>query len=160
GKVAAGWSFVLVVPFVIAYPAAALHELVHVVVVDYVPFLILLGALFTIGGGIHVRGGPRGTPGGNAGLLATGAVLAWWVGTTGAAMLLVRPLLRANRERRHRSHTMVFFIFLVANIGGGLTPLGDPPLFLGFLHGVPFFWTFSLWRELATVAGLVLACYV
>jgi Na+/H+ antiporter NhaD/arsenite permease-like protein len=160
GKVAAGWSAVLVVPFVLAHGGAALHELAHVAVVDYVPFIILLGALFTIGGGIYVRGGLRGTPWVNGSILAIGTILASWVGTTGAAMVLVRPLLRANRERRHRAHTIVFFIFLVANIGGALTPLGDPPLFLGFLHGVPFFWTFVLWKELATVAALVLACYV
>jgi Na+/H+ antiporter NhaD/arsenite permease-like protein len=88
--------------------------------------------------------------------MTIGTVLASWVGTTGAAMLLVRPLLRANRERRHRSHTVVFFIFLVANIGGALTPLGDPPLFLGFLHGVPFFWTFALWNEMLFTALCVL----
>jgi Na+/H+ antiporter NhaD/arsenite permease-like protein len=159
-RVAAGWSAILVMPFLLAYRWAALHELAHVAVVDYVPFLVLLSALFTIGGGIHVRGGLRGTPAVNAAIIGTGTVLASWVGTTGAAMVLVRPLLRANRGRRHRSHTIVFFIFLVANIGGALTPLGDPPLFLGFLHGVPFFWTFSLWREVVTVAALVLACYV
>jgi Na+/H+ antiporter NhaD/arsenite permease-like protein len=159
-RVAAGWSAVLVVPFLLAYRGAALHELAHVTVVDYVPFLVLLSALFTIGGGIHVRGGLRGTPAVNTAIIGTGTILASWVGTTGAAMVLVRPLLRANRERRHRSHTIVFFIFLVANIGGGLTPLGDPPLFLGFLHGIPFFWTFSMWRIVATVAALVLACYV
>jgi Na+/H+ antiporter NhaD/arsenite permease-like protein len=159
-RVAAGWSAVLVVPFVFAFGAPALHELAHVAVVDYVPFIILLGTLFTIGGGIYVRGGLRGTPGVNAAIMAIGTILASWIGTTGAAMLLVRPLLRANRERRHRSHTIVFFIFLVANIGGALTPLGDPPLFLGFLHGVPFFWTFALWEQLLVVAGAVIACYV
>ena len=159
-KVAAGWSAIVIVPFVLAYGGTALHELAHVAVVDYVPFIILLGALFTIGGGIYVRGGLRGTPAVNAAIMATGTILASWIGTTGAAMLFVRPLLRANRERRHRAHTIVFFIFLVANIGGALTPLGDPPLFLGFLHGVPFFWTFALWREVAFVAGAVLACYV
>jgi Na+/H+ antiporter NhaD/arsenite permease-like protein len=159
-KIAAVWSVALIVPFVLTHGQAALHELAHVVVVDYVPFIILLAALFTIGGGIHVRGTLRGTPAVNAGMLALGTVLASWVGTTGAAMLLVRPLLRANRERRYRSHTIVFFIFLVANIGGALTPLGDPPLFLGFLHGVPFFWTFALWQELALVAVVVLAAYV
>ena len=160
GKVAAGWSTVLVVPFLLAHGAAALHELAHVAVVDYIPFIILLGALFTIGGGIYVRGGLRGTPWVNAGIMAIGTILASWVGTTGAAMLLIRPLLRANRDRRHRAHTIVFFIFLVANIGGALTPLGDPPLFLGFLHGVPFFWTFALWKEMTVVAVFVLACYV
>src|SRR5205823_9938980 len=129
-------------------------------IVDYVPFIILLGALFTGGGGIYLRGPLRGSPAMNAAIMAIGTLLASWVGTTGAAMLLIRPLLRANRDRRHRAHTMVFFIFLVANIGGALTPLGDPPLFLGFLHGVPFSWTFTLWEELAFVAVVVLAAYV
>jgi len=159
-KVAAGWAAGLIVPFVAAYRGAALHELAHVTVVDYVPFIILLATLFTIGGGIYVRGRLRGTPGVNAALMAIGTILASWIGTTGAAMLLVRPLLRANRARRHRSHTVVFFIFLVANIGGALTPLGDPPLFLGFLHGVPFFWTFTLWKETFLTALCVLAVYV
>ena len=159
-KVTAGWAATLVVPFVLVHGHVALHELAHVLVVDYVPFIVLLATLFTIGGGIHVRGTLRGTPAVNAGMLALGTLLASWVGTTGAAMLLVRPLLRANRERRHRSHTIVFFIFLVANIGGALTPLGDPPLFLGFLHGVPFFWTFALWKVVAFVAVVVLATYV
>ncbi len=159
-KVAAAWAAALVVPFVAVHGSEAVHELAHVAVVDYVPFIILLGTLFTIGGGIHVRGTLRGTPWLNATLIAIGTLLASCVGTTGASMLLVRPLLRANRERRHRSHTVVFFIFLVANIGGALTPLGDPPLFLGFLHGVPFFWTVGLWRQMAFTAGLVLAVYV
>jgi Na+/H+ antiporter NhaD/arsenite permease-like protein len=92
--------------------------------------------------------------------MAIGTFLASWVGTTGAAMLLVRPLLRANRPRRRRAHTVVFFIFLVANIGGSLTPLGDPPLFLGFLRGVPFFWTFGLWKEMIFVAACVLGVYL
>jgi Na+/H+ antiporter NhaD/arsenite permease-like protein len=159
-KVAAAWSVVLLVPFVAAYRGAAVHEVLHVAIIDYVPFIILLAALFTIGGGIYVRGSLRGSPGVNATIMAIGTILASWIGTTGAAMLLVRPLLRANKERRHKAHTVVFFIFLVANIGGTLTPLGDPPLFLGFLHGVPFFWTFTLWREWLLVGGLVLATYV
>ncbi|HJQ85050.1 MAG TPA: sodium:proton antiporter [Candidatus Binatia bacterium] len=159
-KVSAAWAAILIVPFLAVHRGAALYELAHVAVVDYVPFIVLLATLFTIGGGLHVRGTLRGTPAVNATIIGIGTVLASWVGTTGAAMVLVRPLLRANRERRHRAHTLVFFIFLVANIGGALTPLGDPPLFLGFLHGVPFFWTFALWREMALVAGLVLAVYV
>jgi Na+/H+ antiporter NhaD/arsenite permease-like protein len=159
-KVAAGWALVLVVPFVLVHDDAAMHELLHVAIVDYVPFIILLATLFTIGGGIYVRGSLRGSPWVNAAIMAVGTLLASWVGTTGAAMILVRPLLRANRERRYRKHTIVFFIFLVANIGGSLTPLGDPPLFLGFLHGVPFFWTFQLWRELLVAGALVLAIYV
>jgi Na+/H+ antiporter NhaD/arsenite permease-like protein len=159
-KVSAAWAAVLVVPFVAVHGADAMHELAHVAIVDYIPFIILLGTLFTIGGGIYVRGTLTGTPWLNAIMLGIGTVLASWVGTTGAAMLLIRPLLRANRARRHRAHTVVFFIFLVANIGGALTPLGDPPLFLGFLHGVPFFWTFALWKEMAMTAVIVLAVYV
>jgi Na+/H+ antiporter NhaD/arsenite permease-like protein len=159
-KVALAWGLALVVPFVTAYGEEAVHEILHVALVDYVPFIILLAALFTIGGGIHIRGSFRGTPLVNGTILLIGTFLASWVGTTGAAMLLIRPLLRANAGRRHRAHTVVFFIFLVANIGGSLTPLGDPPLFLGFLHGVPFFWTFTLGAELLLVAALVLGIYL
>lgn len=159
-KVALFWGLALVVPFVWAYRGEALHEIAHVAVIDYIPFIILLAALFTIGGGIFIRGSLRGTPAVNAGILAAGTFLASWVGTTGAAMLLIRPLLRANAGRRYKAHSVVFFIFLVANIGGSLTPLGDPPLFLGFLHGVPFFWTFRLFNEVILVATLVLLAYV
>jgi Na+/H+ antiporter NhaD/arsenite permease-like protein len=159
-KVAVAWALVLVVPFVAAYRSEALYAVLHTAVIDYFPFIILLATLFTIGGGIFVRGSLRGSPAVNAAIMVIGTALASWVGTTGAAMLLIRPLLRANRERRYRSHTVVFFIFLVANIGGALTPLGDPPLFLGFLHGVPFFWTFTMWDEMLLVALLVLAVYV
>ena len=159
-KVSAAWALLLLVPFVLAYRGVAVHEVLHVALIDYIPFIILLAALFTIGGGIYVRGALRGSPGVNAAIMLIGTLLASWIGTTGAAMLLIRPLLRANKERRHKAHTVIFFIFLVANIGGTLTPLGDPPLFLGFLHGVPFFWTFTLWREWLLVAGCVLALYV
>ena len=159
-KVTAGWAAVLLVPLLVAHPRAGMEAIAHTTIVDYVPFVVLIATLFTLGGGIHVRGGLRGTPAGNAALLAVGTVLASVVGTTGAAMLLIRPVLRANATRRYRTHTVVFFIFLVANVGGALTPLGDPPLFLGFLHGVPFFWTLGLWREMATVAGVVLGVFV
>src|SRR5881296_4242539 len=159
-KVSAAWSVVLAGPFVLGYGVPAVHELAHVAVVDYVPFIILISTLFTIGGGIYVRGSLRGSPATNCVLIAIGTVLASWVGTTGAAMLVIRPLLRANRARRHRAHTIVFFTFLVANVGGALTPLGDPPLFLGFLHGVPFFWTFALWKEILFTAGAVLGAYL
>lgn len=159
-KVAAVWALALIIPFVAAYGRPAVGEILHMAIVDYVPFIILIGTLFTIGGGILVRGTLRGSPPVNATIMVIGTVLASWIGTTGAAVLLIRPLLRANRERRHAAHTVVFFIFLVANIGGALTPLGDPPLFLGFLHGVPFFWTLSLWKEMLLVALLTLAAYV
>jgi Na+/H+ antiporter NhaD/arsenite permease-like protein len=159
-KVALAWGLLLAVPFVWVYRGPAVHEILHTAIADYIPFIILLAALFTIGGGIYIRGALQGTPWVNGGLLLAGTLLASWVGTTGAAMLLIRPLLRANAPRKWRAHTMVFFIFLVANIGGALTPLGDPPLFLGFLRGVPFFWTLSLGDEMLLVAALVLAVYL
>ncbi|HLE60425.1 MAG TPA: sodium:proton antiporter [Thermoanaerobaculaceae bacterium] len=159
-KVAAAWALALVVPFAASYGQPAVGEILHMAIVDYVPFIVLIGTLFTIGGGILVRGTLRGSPAVNTAIMVIGTVLASWIGTTGAAVVLIRPLLRANRERRHAAHTVVFFIFLVANIGGALTPLGDPPLFLGFLHGVPFFWTLSLWKEMLLVALLTLAAYV
>ena len=158
-KVSLFWGLVLVVPFVWAYGDAAVHEILHMAIADYLPFIILLATLFTIGGGILVRGTLRGTPAVNTAILAIGTVLASFVGTTGAAMILVRPLLRANRDRQAKVHTVVFFIFLVANVGGSLTPLGDPPLFLGFLQGVPFFWTFSLLPEYLLASGVLLAVY-
>jgi Na+/H+ antiporter NhaD/arsenite permease-like protein len=159
-EVAAFWTLTLAVPFVAAYGRPAVGEILHMAIADYVPFIILIGTLFTIGGGILVRGTLRGSPAVNATIMVIGTALASWIGTTGAAVLLIRPLLRANRERRYTAHTVVFFIFLVANIGGTLTPLGDPPLFLGFLHGVPFFWALSLWKEMLLVALLTLAAYV
>jgi len=127
---------------------------------DYVGFIILLGALFSIAGGILVRGDFPPTPWVNAVFLAIGAVIANLIGTTGASMLLVRPLLRANAKRPRNAHVVVFFIFLVSNIGGLLTPLGDPPLFLGFLHGVPFFWTLRLWPVWLVTVGLVLTTFI
>ncbi len=126
---------------------------------DYVAFITLLGALFVISGGIVLRGTLAGTPGLNVALLAGGAVLASVVGTTGASMLLVRPVLRANSVRRRRAHVVVFLIFIASNAGGLLTPLGDPPLFLGFLHGVPFFWTLRLWPQWLLVNGVLLAVF-
>jgi Na+/H+ antiporter NhaD/arsenite permease-like protein len=158
-KVAAAWALVLLIPFVLVFNGPALHEVAHMAIIDYIPFIILLASLFTIGGGIYIGGTLRGAPATNLGILVIGTLLASWIGTTGAAMLLIRPLLRANRERRHKVHTVVFFIFLVANVGGCLTPLGDPPLFLGFLHGVPFFWTLTLWKEMLLVAAILLSVY-
>jgi Na+/H+ antiporter NhaD/arsenite permease-like protein len=126
---------------------------------EYVAFVLLLGSLFVITGGIYVRGSLAGTPLVNTGVLALGGVLASAIGTTGASVLLIRPLLRANASRRDKTHVVVFFLFVVSNCGGLLTPLGDPPLFLGFLRGVPFEWTFSLWREWLTVNGALLAIF-
>jgi Na+/H+ antiporter NhaD/arsenite permease-like protein len=158
--VALFWGVLLVGPFVEVFGREATHELLQTALAEYLPFVLLLAALFTIGGGIHLRGRLPGTPLANSGLLALGTLLASLLGTTGAAMILVRPLLAANAGRRYRAHTLVFFIFLVGNIGGTLTPLGDPPLFLGFLTGVPFFWTLALAPEMLFVAGLVLLAYL
>ena len=142
GKISAFWALSFLVPFALQFGFdLALYEILHTVLLEYIPFIILLLALFTVAGGVRMTGSLRGTPAVNTGLLLLGTLIASWMGTTGAAMLLIRPLLKANDDRRHKVHVVVFFIFLVANIGGSLTPLGDPPLFLGFLKGVDFFWT-------------------
>ena len=157
--VALAWAATYAIPALFLRPGDAVHDLLHAALTEYVPFLALLGALFIIAGGIVVRGRLAGTPVHNTGLLALGTVLASFIGTTGAAMVLIRPLLRANAWRVRRGHVIVFFIFLVANIGGALTPLGDPPLFLGFLQGVPFFWTLKLLPHFALASGLLLAAF-
>ena len=126
---------------------------------DYLSFIVLLGALFVISGGIFIRGEYAGTPLVNTVILAIGAVMANLIGTTGASMLLIRPFLRANHARQHQAHLVVFFIFVVSNIGGLLTPLGDPPLFLGFLRGVPFQWTLTLFPVWVTALGIVLMVF-
>jgi Na+/H+ antiporter NhaD/arsenite permease-like protein len=159
-KVALFWGALLAGPFLWVFRGAAAHALCELALTEYLPFVVLLSALFTIGGGIHLAGRRAATPRANATLLGLGTLLASLLGTTGAAMILIRPLLAANAGRRHRAHTIVFFIFLVGNIGGALTPLGDPPLFLGFLAGVPFFWTLGLIPEMLFVAGLVLLVYL
>ena len=159
GKVAAFWAAATGIPMALAYGGPGVYEIYHVMMVDYVPFIILLWALYTVSGGILLRGTLRGTPAVNSLMLLIGTALASWMGTTGAAMLMIRPFLRANNYRKNRSFMVVFFIFLVANIGGSLTPLGDPPLFLGFLHGVPFTWTFSLLPVMLTVVAIVLCIY-
>ena len=159
GKVAAGWIVLFSIPFLATYKGDAFYEILHIVLLDYVPFIILLGALFTAAGGICLKGKLRGSPQVNTAILAIGTVLASWMGTTGAAMLLIRPLLRANAWRKHQVHVVVFFIFLVANIGGSLTPLGDPPLFLGFLKGVDFFWTMKLFPIMTPLALFLLAVF-
>ena len=156
-KVSAAWAILFAIPFVVAYGGAAVHEILHIYFLDYIPFIILLWGLFTAGGGIVIRGKLAGTPIVNTILILIGTLLASWMGTTGASMVLIRPLLRANQHRKSRVHIVVFFIFLVSNIGGSLTPLGDPPLFLGFLHGVPFFWTMNLLPEMI---GMSLALLV
>jgi Na+/H+ antiporter NhaD/arsenite permease-like protein len=135
-------------------------NLVHALLAEYIPFVILLTALFTVAGGIYIRGNLHGSPGLNTAILAIGAVLASVMGTTGASMLLIRPLIRANDNRKHQAHVVVFFIFIVSNAGGSLTPLGDPPLFLGFLKGVDFFWTVKhIFPETLFLIGSLLALF-
>ena len=144
GKVSLFWASILIIPFLMKEGiSVTLYELLHVGLLEYVPFIILLLALFTISGGVRLTGTLVGTPVVNLLIILIGTFLASWMGTTGAAMLLIRPLINANKHRKNKVHIIVFFIFLVANIGGSLTPLGDPPLFLGFLKGVDFFWTTS-----------------
>lgn len=143
-KISAFWALVFAVPFLIIYKGDAFYEIMHIILVDYIPFIVVLWGLFTVGGGIVLKGRLVGTPAVNVILLLVGTILASWTGTTGAAMLLIRPVIRANAWRKKKMHIIIFFIFLVANIGGSLTPLGDPPLLLGFFHGVPFFWTLRL----------------
>lgn len=142
GKISFVWAAAFLLPFAFAFGVhAAVAGVVHALLAEYIPFIVLLTVLFVVAGGICVRGDLYGAPALNTGLLALGTVLASLMGTTGASMLLIRPLIRANDQRKHVAHIVVFFIFLVANVGGSLTPLGDPPLFLGFLKGVDFFWT-------------------
>ncbi len=144
GKISAGWALAFLIPFALAFGLdTAFAGLVHALLAEYVPFILLLVALFTVSGGIYIRGNLRGTPALNTMILLVGGILASFMGTTGASMLLIRPLIRANDNRKHSAHVVIFFIFIVSNIGGSLTPLGDPPLFLGFLKGVTFFWTVS-----------------
>src|SRR5947199_619139 len=162
---AAGWwhhnrnkalvSLLLAAPILI-YLGITAPELLHEKLHEYLGFIVVIGALFVITGGIHIQGSLAGTPLVNTGLLGLGAVLANLLGTTGASVLLIRPVLRANKSRRRTAHIVVFFIFLVANCGGLLTPIGDPPLLLGFLKGVPFEWTLRLWPQwLAATAALL-----
>ena len=140
GKVTAAWTLAFFLPFATLFGVgAAAVSLVHALLAEYIPFIVLLTALYTVAGGIYIRGNLHGSPLLNCGLLIIGVVLASFMGTTGASMLMIRPLIRANDNRVHKTHLVVFFIFLVSNVGGSLTPLGDPPLFLGFLKGVDFF---------------------
>jgi Na+/H+ antiporter NhaD/arsenite permease-like protein len=161
GKIALAWGLLAAIPlwFVLG-SGVAVSALVHTAMLEYIPFILLLLALFTVAGGIVVRGNLHGSPGTNTALLAVGTMLASVIGTTGASMVMIRPVLRANDDRKHNAHVIIFFIFLVSNIGGSLTPLGDPPLFLGFLRGVDFFWTTKhLFPETLFVAGIVLTLF-
>ena len=161
GKVAAFWALSFLLPFAALFgPGLAGSNFVHALVGEYIPFIILLTALFTVSGGIYIRGDLRGSPALNTAILAIGAVLASFMGTTGASMLLIRPLIRANADRKQMAHVVIFFIFIVSNAGGSLTPLGDPPLFLGFLKGVEFFWTLkTLFPETLFLVGSLLLIF-
>lgn len=162
GKLAFVWGVLTLAPLAALHGAlAAFAAFVHAMLAEYLSFIVLLFALYVVAGGILVTSNLRGTPLVNTAILTFGTMIASVVGTTGAAMILVRPLIRANANRLSNVHVIVFFIFLVANIGGALSPLGDPPLFVGFLHGVDFFWTMQhLWLETALVAVLVLAIFI
>ena len=161
GKIALAWSLLFLAPFLLTHGSGATAGvLAHTLVAEYIPFIVLLTTLFTVAGGIFIRGNLHGSPALNVGLMAIGAVLASFMGTTGASILMVRPLIRANDNRKHVAHVLVFFIFIVSNAGGSLTPLGDPPLFLGFLKGVDFFWTVKqLFPETLSLVGALLAIF-
>ncbi len=161
GKVTAAWSLAFLIPLVLIYGmGAATANFVHALLAEYLPFVILLTALYVVAGGIYIRGSLTGTPGLNTAILAIGAVLASFMGTTGASMLLIRPLIRANAHRTRVVHVVVFFIFIVSNAGGSLTPLGDPPLFLGFLKGVDFSWTLlHIWPQALFLVSALLAIF-
>ncbi len=131
----------------------------HAIMKDFIPFIVLLFSLYVISGGIYLSGDLASSPKVNTTFLAIGAGIASFIGTTGASMLLIRPLLKTNSQRKYKVHTIVVFIFLVSNIGGTLLPIGDPPLFLGYLRGVPFMWTFGLWPMWATACGILLLVY-
>jgi Na+/H+ antiporter NhaD/arsenite permease-like protein len=159
--IAAFWAAVFMGPCALAFGGlTALTEMLHTIAVEYVPFILLLFALFVVAGGIRIVGNLVGTPGTNTAILGFGTVLASFLGTTGASMLLIRPVIRANADRRRNIHVFVFFIFLVSNIGGSLTPLGDPPLFLGFLKGVDFLWTATAMAlPMAMASAILLALF-
>ncbi len=161
GKVALFWILAWSGPAAVVFGISTiLYEILHSLLLEYLPFIILIGSLYCVTGHIHIRGNLHGSPAVNTAFLAIGTVLASVIGTTGAAMVLVRPLIRANDDRKESAHVMIFFIFLVANIGGALTPVGDPPLFLGFLEGIDFFWTTkALLKPTLMLAGLLLLIF-
>ena len=163
GKISLLWGMVFFISFWIAHGTSmAFFYLSEVYLGEFIPFIVLLLSLYTVSGGIRLKGTLRGSPIVNTAILLIGTVLASWMGTTGAAMLLIRPLIKANSWRKYQVHTVVFFIFLVANIGGSLTPLGDPPLFLGFLKGVSFFWTtkYMLFPMIITASILLVVYFI
>jgi Na+/H+ antiporter NhaD/arsenite permease-like protein len=161
GKIAAACAAAVIIPLGMMFgPRAAMESALHVILLEYMSFIILLFALFTISGGIWIRGNIHGSPVNNLAILLAGTLLASLVGTTGASMMMIRPIIRANDNRVHNIHVVVFFIFLVSNMGGALTPLGDPPLFVGFLKGVDFFWTATnLFHETVFVWAVLLILF-
>jgi Na+/H+ antiporter NhaD/arsenite permease-like protein len=161
GKIAAAWALLALLPIALLHGAfTAFAALVHAMLAEYLSFIVLLWALYTVAGGILVTGNLHGTPLINTAIIALGTLMASFVGTTGAAMILIRPLLTANAARPYNAHVVIFFIILVANVGGALTPLGDPPLFVGFLQGVHFLWTArNLWLQTTIVVVLALAMF-
>lgn len=156
--IGAGWLTLIYYVFADGWQTAAI-AVEHAIPTEYVPFIVLLFSLYVISGGIAITGDLRATPEVNATIIGIGALIASFIGTTGASMLLIRPLLETNRERKHVVHTVVFFIFLVSNIGGSLLPIGDPPLFLGYLRGVPFEWTLALWPQWLFTSVILLVMY-
>jgi Na+/H+ antiporter NhaD/arsenite permease-like protein len=158
-KISLCWALALAIPFLWFHRGEARHHLLETALLEYLPFIMILWALYIVASGILVTGKLRGTPLQNVLILAVGGAVASWIGTTGASIVLIRPLIRAIGARKHRAHTVVFFIFVVSNAGGLLTPLGDPPLFLGFLQGVPFFWTLQLLPMMLVVMLPLLAIY-
>ena len=161
GKVAVFWILVIGVPFVFNFGfQITLYEFLHLMLLDYIPFIVLLFSLFVAAGGIHIQIKREASPFVNTGILLIGSFLASLIGTTGAAMTLIRPIIAINAHRKYQAHIIIFFIFTVANIGGSLTPVGDPPLFLGFLRGVPFFWpTTNLFLPMILAISILLSCF-
>ena len=151
------WSLAFIVPFVMGFGAHHTAEVVlECIINDYLTFIVLLFGLFCVAGNITLEGDLAGSPRINVGLLLFGTLLSSWVGTTGASMLMVRPIIKMNSWRKRKRHIMIFFIFLISNIGGCLTPIGDPPLLMGFMRGVPFFWSLRLLPILAFNAAVLL----
>jgi len=161
GKIAVAWMILTIVSLSIAYGAdAAFSAAIHAILGEYLSFILLLFTLYTVAGGILITGNLGGTPLANTAVLSLGTLMGSILGTTGAAMLFVRPLIQANTGRLHKAHVVIFFIVLVCNVGGALTPLGNPPLFAGFLHGVDFFWPAqNVWMQTAIVALPLLALF-
>lgn len=157
GKISVFWGLAFLIPCSVIFGIPlTIYQLLHTILLEYIPFIVLLLVLFTVAGGVRLKGRLIGTPMVNTGILFVGTLLASWMGTTGAAMLFIRPLIRANNHRKYVMHSVIFFIFLVANIGGSLTPLGDPPLFLGFLKGVHFFWTTTHLLSMTIILSILL----